>query len=307
MKYVQWKDIDPTKWDGFIETFPRVHFYFLHGYLSSICRWDAIIQMDAQGNYRMVLPLPFKQKLFWKFLYRPFFCQQLGVLSSVELSPLELTQLEQLLHQKFSFGMMAWRVDGYSWSTLGSQRGINLVLDLKKPYPELKLLFNKNRKRQLGKLAKVAIQTSFSDDLSALPLIITNVREALGDKIGEVKAVHFENFVVALRRIKHQVKCEVVSACMDQKELGAGVYVEYKGRCVYILGYSLPEAEKLGVSTHIMNEMIRKKSGQNLLLDFEGSGVEGVARFYKSFGAFEENYEVKSLKAKHFLFLKIFR
>lgn len=307
MKYVNWKDIDPIKWDGFIATFPKVHFYFLHGYLSSICQWDAIIQTDELGNYAMVLPLPFKHKLFWRFLYRPFFCQQLGILSHTPLATQQLSRIEKLLDQKFSFGVSAWKMDGYAWKTLKSQTCVNLVLDLNKPYSDLKLLFNKNRRRQLGKLAKLEIDTTFGDRLTDLESIISKVRETLGAKVSEVKDIHFENLVVAMDQIKTQVEYTVVSALVDQKVVGAGVYVQYNGRCVYILGYSLPEVEKLGVSTQIMNEMIQKKSEQHVLLDFEGSSVEGVARFYKSFGAIEENYQVKSLNPSHFVFKKIFR
>ena len=40
----------------------------------------------------------------------------------------------------------------------------------------------------------------------------------------------------------------------------------------------------------IINELIKDHLNQGLVLDFEGSMISGVANFYKSFGAVEENY-----------------
>ena len=47
-----------------------------------------------------------------------------------------------------------------------------------------------------------------------------------------------------------------------------------------------------GAATFLIAELIASHAGKNLLLDFEGSMDEGVARFYKSFGAIEEHYSV---------------
>ena len=41
---------------------------------------------------------------------------------------------------------------------------------------------------------------------------------------------------------------------------------------------------------HVINTFIRENAGKNLVLDFEGSDHKNLARFYKSFGACEKNY-----------------
>ena len=36
--------------------------------------------------------------------------------------------------------------------------------------------------------------------------------------------------------------------------------------------------------------MIKKNAAKNIIFDFEGSMLPGVAKFFKSFGAIENNY-----------------
>jgi hypothetical protein len=40
----------------------------------------------------------------------------------------------------------------------------------------------------------------------------------------------------------------------------------------------------------VVNKVIKENSGQNKVLDFEGSMIEGIARFFQGFGAVAENY-----------------
>ena len=47
----------------------------------------------------------------------------------------------------------------------------------------------------------------------------------------------------------------------------------------------------------MINEFIKDHAGQKLFLDFEGSDVKSVARFYIGFGAVEENYPAIKLNS----------
>lgn len=41
---------------------------------------------------------------------------------------------------------------------------------------------------------------------------------------------------------------------------------------------------------YLLNTFINQHAGQNLILDFEGSMIPGVARFFEGFGAAPETY-----------------
>lgn len=56
-----------------------------------------------------------------------------------------------------------------------------------------------------------------------------------------------------------------------------------------------PNGKTLGASHTLIDAFIKDHSGQNLLLDFEGSDIHSLAHFYSSFGAREEKYSAIKL------------
>jgi hypothetical protein len=61
-------------------------------------------------------------------------------------------------------------------------------------------------------------------------------------------------------------------------------------RITYLFPVANKKGKDLDAPTFILNNMILEHQGTDLLLDFEGSMIPGVARFYRSFGAQIETY-----------------
>jgi hypothetical protein len=68
------------------------------------------------------------------------------------------------------------------------------------------------------------------------------------------------------------------------------VWLKDKNRITYLLPVAKEQAKKQNIPSFIMNELIKEHQNTNYILDFEGSMIEGIAQFYKSFGAREEVY-----------------
>jgi len=51
-----------------------------------------------------------------------------------------------------------------------------------------------------------------------------------------------------------------------------------------------PKGRNSGASHLMIDLFIQEHSERKLLLDFEGSDLEGIATFYRGFGATEEKY-----------------
>ena len=51
----------------------------------------------------------------------------------------------------------------------------------------------------------------------------------------------------------------------------------------------------------LIDHIIRQEAGKNTILDFEGSKIEGVARFYKGFGAKNHPYFILKRMRPSFL------
>ncbi|PID89124.1 MAG: hypothetical protein CSB01_03650, partial [Bacteroidia bacterium] len=88
IEFVKRKHIDTKKWDALLYKSDNRMVYALSGYLDlmSDCRWNALIEKDKNGEYKTVMPLPFKEKYGVKYLYQPFFSQQLGVFSKGKIT-----------------------------------------------------------------------------------------------------------------------------------------------------------------------------------------------------------------------------
>ncbi|MEI6411552.1 MAG: hypothetical protein WCR52_19340 [Bacteroidota bacterium] len=54
---------------------------------------------------------------------------------------------------------------------------------------------------------------------------------------------------------------------------------------IFIFAASSQSGRKTGAMRYLLDWLIRRYSGSNLVLDFEGSSVPSVEYFYKSFGA----------------------
>ena len=84
IKVLHHTQIDSVKWNDCLLKVEDASFYALYEYLTSICEWEAIV-LDNGVDYELIVPLPFKKKFCLKYLYQPFFCQQLGVYSKIVL------------------------------------------------------------------------------------------------------------------------------------------------------------------------------------------------------------------------------
>ena len=59
---------------------------------------------------------------------------------------------------------------------------------------------------------------------------------------------------------------------------------------------SSPSSSTTGLTTLILNNLIKNHENSTKILDFEGSMIEGVASFYESFGSEVETYNLLKLK-----------
>jgi len=71
----------------------------------------------------------------------------------------------------------------------------------------------------------------------------------------------------------------------ENKLIAALCVLRSKNRLIYWLPVSNDEGKKTSAMFAIINELIKAYSSRDYILDFEGSRIEGIARFYEGFGA----------------------
>ena len=103
MEFLHRKEIDDQKWDEAIARSTAETLYPYSWYLDAAAdNWSALV-MD---NYRFVMPLIWKKKYGIRYLYHPFYTQQLGVFSGEYVDPTLITTFLKLLVKKYRFAII---------------------------------------------------------------------------------------------------------------------------------------------------------------------------------------------------------
>jgi len=131
IQYLTNKEIDKTLWNACIDKASNGLIYAYSFYLDAMVdNWDALIL----GNYEAVMPLPWRKKWGFYYLYQPAFVAQLGLFGN-NLSSELLTAFLNAIPKKFGYWDFTlnhrnvFAVTGFSLH----QRS-NFVLDLNKSY-----------------------------------------------------------------------------------------------------------------------------------------------------------------------------
>lgn len=297
IKYLQNQEIDREKWDRCISTSSNDRIYAKTWYLDMMNpEWAGFVYDD----YQFVMPLSVNTKFGITYVYQPVYAQQWGIFPSPP---------DNLLHDFFNLLISKFRYVHYSFNSenqfTGSQHWlknrINLVLPLSQPYDQISAGYSAHTQRNLKKA---------SPKLSVVDFLQIHDYLQLKEKYPGVEGK--ENYLALLQLIGRQSllkkQGQIFGAYSEKNELVAAVLFLFGNkRIVYLNAVSSPEGKETRAMYAIVDQVIRRFSGSGYLLDFDGSSVPGVARFYKGFGANQELFshlEINNLRWPLKLFKK---
>ena len=79
----------------------------------------------------------------------------------------------------------------------------------------------------------------------------------------------------------------------QHNEIIAGaLYLIYFNRIYYLVSFSSEEGKRSSAMFWVMDKLIQRYAGKEMILDFEGSMITGVAKFMKGWGAELETYQM---------------
>jgi hypothetical protein len=283
VKYLANKNIDREKWDKCIAESPNRLIYAFSWYLDIVAfKWDALVWND----YEAVMPLPYKSKLLFRHLYQPWLAQQLGIFGKI--SGIDLQVIEELLFRNFRYGHICFNSSNAEFiekKNITHRR--NLVLPLNKPYTKLMAGYSKNHLRNIGKAKKAS--ADIHESLSIEDYLLLFRRSNQKQKVGWKK----EHLVQLKQLIELGISGQhggLVGIYYKEELLSATFYLNDNKRITWLLPVSSQKGYNSGAQFQLIDFIIKKHAGTEKLLDFEGSSIEGIARFYKGFGAKEETY-----------------
>ncbi len=279
IKYVSYHDLDKQKWDDCIAGSINGLIYAQSFFLDAMAaQWDALILND----YDAVMPVCWKQKWGIKYLHQPAFIQQGGIYFKKNLAQDIPHLFYKALHKHFPFAEInlnyanaAVTLPGFTFTGRN-----NYILDLKRSYDIISSAYSKNAAQELRRLKKFNLKyVNIVDTDEALDMY----RQLYGKEMSYSKSdyEHFKALCTNLARenkvIVRQVKGEANAL------LALVLLLKDEHRLYNIISCILPEGKKYSANYFLYDELVKEFSGQSLLLDFEGSDIEGIKYFYEKF------------------------
>lgn len=269
-------DIDRTLWDSCIAQSHNQLTCAYSWYLDVVSpKWEALVTDD----YEYVMPLPFKKKYKVPYLVQPILTQQLGIFSK--------HRIDESLVEDF-----IKEIPYYSYELNLNEKNFNasatecpnFVLNLNQPYKQIALHYSKNTIRNIDKAKKLNLsveQITSADEFDSF-----------------YHAVEKNYFTVAkslLNKLIHKGMSEnairLYGVYSAEKNLIAALCLLHSpSRLTYLLPISNAEGKASSAMFLLIDKLIFENAEKEKSFDFEGSRVEGIARFYRGFGAKNQPY-----------------
>jgi hypothetical protein len=291
IKHLPNKEIDYTRWDNCISKSYNQLTYAYTWYLDIVSpNWEALVS----DNYEFIMPLPIKKKYGISYLVQPTLTQQLGIFSE--------NTIEQSIVNKFIKQIPSFSYELHlNENNYGSKNASlpNLVLNLNEKYEVIFSKYSKNTIRNIAKAQKLQlkIQKGIPIDqfMSFYYSVEKKYRSAQQSIVKELITKGISENAMTLYGVYSASNSLIASLCV----------LHSAHRITYLLPISNVEGKASSAMFLLIDSIIKSESGKSVEFDFEGSSIDGIARFYIGFGALNKPYNIIKQFRPNFLIGKL--
>jgi hypothetical protein len=285
-RYIKHKNIDKDKWNRCINASQNAIVYALSWYLDGICRkWSAVILND----YESVMPLIHNRKFFIPYIHNPYFSTRLGIFSKTQPDDDTINDFFSAIPK--SFRMVSIKFNSYTiLNPSGYKIHLNHTyeLNLFESYEALYEGFSKSHKKNIAKAKKSGIEirksTAIHDLIRLKKELLRSVNEF------KYKESQFKKLSIVLNRAVQNNFCYILSAYDKNETLCAAALflIKYDRAIKFTATNAAGKANRAGYL--LIDRFIQEHAESNLILDFAGSNITGIANFNEGFGSIQCTY-----------------
>ena len=291
--HLRHNEIDRVRWDATIGQSLCDLPYAYSWYLDVVCpMWEALVTED----YAYVMPLPLKKKWGISYLIHPIWVQQLGVFSAHEVT----SEIFESFRRRIPYLMYDFNINYLNKGCVSSLVSrvsclkflskINLIIPHSKDIATIRKNYNSNTKRNISKAQKAGLrigEVSVEEFVSFWKSENTTMRWDLHSTIQPLVEAVFSQF----SNFNSQFYPHLFGVYKDNQLIAALFGMQTRGRFIYLIPVSNREGKECSAMFMLVDYIIENICcTQGLTFDCEGSMIEGVARFYRGFGAQEQLY-----------------
>lgn len=297
--YLSHEKVDKTQWDRCISQASNGLVYAWSWYLDIVHPgWEALVEIK-DGNYFSVMPLTCKRKYFIHYLCQPFFVQQLGVFSVGTVTSETTKAFLRAIPSKYK--LVEIRLN--EQNPIENQcQGIafhrNHLLDLSKDLETLHFNYHDNTKRNLKKSYNHVLQLVEGAPIQTVIDLFRNDRGAMVKHWGDREYARLEQLTTVAISSSNAFVIGVKSNDNNDIICGALFMLSHQ-RLTFLFSGNSKAGKEAHAMTFLLDQVIKKYSGQKLTFDFEGSDDDDLARFYRGFGGEPITYPSFTFRGKN--------
>jgi hypothetical protein len=278
-------------WDACVAAAPEALPYACAWWLTATAgRWDAVVEIQAEtGAYVSVFPLPFKTRPWGRDVYQPLFTQQLGLLTTAAsrhrnvLDYLALLPAAGFAH--FYVQLSAQNELVAAPPTFKLIQRQTYHLSLAPAYAALAAAYAPDYRRRLSRNQQQAAPLLVKETMSAKALVQLFKSEK---EVAGLKTQDYERLHALLHALQAQGRLLVLEVRAPETEglLAGAIFVRYGSFIIYLFAAASLGGKKASAPLLLLDHVIQRYAGSpGLILDFEGSMIPSIARFFANFGA----------------------
>lgn len=286
--YIKNKNIDKKKWDCCINNAANKLIYAQSFFLDIMAvNWDGIVL----GDYEAIMPLTWKSKWGIRYLYQPAFLQQGGIFFKIALNDETIQQFFKIVLTSFKFAEVTGNYLNASLQQLPflkTNSCNNFIINLKQSYAAIYTNYSFSCKKSLKRIKKFRLQYQLSDDFAS---IIQLYKKLYGKRLPHILNRDYTNFkklCIGLTPQQNLITRQVYTA--KDELLCAVILLKDDNRLYNIISCITDAGKKLEANYFLYDHIFQEFSEQELIFDFEGSDITGIANFYSKFNPENQPY-----------------
>jgi len=302
---LQRNELEDEVWNDFVAASPQQYLYYYTWYLDAACPgWHAIV-VEENGRWVAVMPLPLRKKGGVMYAFQPPLTQFLGIIfcpapmvrhsyygflknatqKAIEALP-PMAAFDMNLHPEIDYFLP------FFWNKFTVQARFTYLLPLDGDFQSLQKNFSHNVARAVKKSQKNSVAVSLASDETILLGLLR--KEGIFDEM------YGAAFTRVWKEIRRRGNGFILHATDPEGKVFSAVAFILDGeRAILYASVSDRDRKSSGANALVVSEAIRRCCEYDGIrwLDCEGSMLEGVEQYFRSFNPVAKVYlNVKRLK-----------
>jgi hypothetical protein len=285
-------------------------------WLDVLCgeHWHPIIVFDKESKPESAMVYHWKKKYGFNFILPPPLTPTMGAWFRYPTQPqkrhsryhheMKLTDalIDKLPDATLTITQLGLNFDNwlpFMWRGFKQRTRYTFLIENLTDFDAVSANFSENVKRNLKKGKDLIVEES--DDVA----VLYDLAQGSLEKNGSQLNFSFDTLNLLYLKIKEQNAGQIFQIKNVENEILASALIVWDKEKAYFL-VAGDNRKNMSASTVLIHSVLQKMSAKNIqVFDFEGSMIESIANFYRSFGAKPQAYHL-IFKAKNKFWAMVF-